>query len=76
MPSAFITENADERVQDNDDDDGGDEDDEEDNLPYHVDPRHVRGGRPRDPTRVDALRSLLRGAGCRRPRGVSRPGVV
>ena len=52
---------------DNDDDDENNDDDEDsngedfdDNLPYKVNPLKVKGGRPRDHTRIDALRSLLR----------------
>ena len=41
-------------------DDDNDYDDEADNLPYKVNSLKVKGGRPRDPTRIDALRSLLR----------------
>lgn len=37
-----------------------DDDDEMNFLPYKIDLRQVKGGRPRNPTRIDALRSILR----------------
>ena len=56
---APMMENDDGDESDEDQDD--DEDDAEINfLPYKIDRRQVRGGRPRNPTRIDALRSLLR----------------
>jgi hypothetical protein len=51
------------RMHDDDEDDDStddDDDDDEEYLPYKVNPHKVKAGRPRDPTRVDALRSLLR----------------
>ena len=46
--------------QDVDEMDTDDEDDDENHLPFGVVPSGVRGGRPPDPTRVEALRSVLR----------------
>ena len=74
IPPAFLEEDdgAAERMHaaddDDDDDDNDDDDDDEDingddfddNLPYKVNSLKVKGGRPRDFTRIDALRSLLR----------------
>lgn len=70
VPFAFFPKNGDniknEKDQDDtdedDDDDDVDNDEEENNYPpyYKLNSRRFKGGKARDPTRIDALRSLLR----------------
>ena len=69
IPTTFLEEENDDDCNmvmddddnsDDEDDDDEEEEEEEDNLPYYINPKKVRSGKPRPPTRVDVLRSILR----------------
>lgn len=60
VPAAFLRDGMSGGGPRQDENDMDTEDDDENHLPFGIVPSMVRGGRPPDPTRIDALRSILR----------------